>query len=590
MASRHLSQRDLKNEIRDLADRFPTASDDELFLMWFLHAYVTDDERKAHAALTGCPRDKGIDAILIDDRARTVVVVQGKYRQHLATKRESRGDIASFAELASSISGSNEGFRSLVTDLDPGTRRRIEEARNFVNKRDFRLWLYYVTMGRCSDELRSEAKRIVRSAEAKADIRIIDGREVLLLLADYLDGVAPPVPSLELEMEEGHGIHTDGALRRYDEKTGIESWVFSMNGRDVADIYNQTGDRLFARNVRGFLGDTNINMSMEYTLNHEASHFWYYNNGITIVCDDAEMIGKKGRDVLRVSNPQVINGQQTTRELQRNYAESRKSSVIVRVIRVSRQPDESPEKFERLISRIVVATNFQNKVLPSDLRSNDHKQIQIERELRKFGYYYLRKRKTKSEAWSSCGSVKDIIKKEDLARAVAACDLDPSIVRNVGKEGLFNDRYYNLVFPTTDPYYYLPRYWLVKQAEYEAGGYPERAYAKWLVVHFTWQQIESELRKKALSEGFADAWFKNRRSCDHLLHAIGHVFKASLKFYRYKKGKGAKALDVSGFFKRKGLDSAFETFWTSSRNGSRGKFRRYLRKWESALQTECELT
>jgi hypothetical protein len=44
----------------------------------------------------------------------------------------------------------------------------------------------------------------------------------MLLLADYIDGVAPPVPSLDLEIETG-------IFHRYDSKTDIEAWVFSMN-------------------------------------------------------------------------------------------------------------------------------------------------------------------------------------------------------------------------------------------------------------------------------------------------------------------------------------------------------------------------
>ena len=40
-------------------------------------------------------------------------------------------------------------------------------------------------------------------------------------------------------------------------------------------------------NVRGFLGSTEINRGMEATLTREPEYFWYYNNGVTIVCDDA---------------------------------------------------------------------------------------------------------------------------------------------------------------------------------------------------------------------------------------------------------------------------------------------------------------
>jgi hypothetical protein len=54
---------------------------------------------------------------------------------------------------------------------------------------------------------------------------------------------------------------------------------------------------------------------MRDTLKEKPERFWYYNNGITIVCDRATRIQERGKDRLRIENPQIINGQQTTRVL-----------------------------------------------------------------------------------------------------------------------------------------------------------------------------------------------------------------------------------------------------------------------------------
>jgi hypothetical protein len=168
--------------------------------------------------------------------------------------------------------------------------------------------MLYATLGRCSSALRDEGDRIVAKADASASFMLFDGKRILVLLADYLDGVAPPIPSLDLEIESGHGIRTAGVFNRYDSKTDIESWVFSMTGGAVASLFGAAGTRLFARNVRGFLGSTEINKGMEATLAEEPEYFWYYNNGITIVCDDAKQESARGRNILRVTNPQIING------------------------------------------------------------------------------------------------------------------------------------------------------------------------------------------------------------------------------------------------------------------------------------------
>src|SRR6185436_7481608 len=193
---------------------------------------------------------------------------------------------------------------------------------------------------------------IVRVADSSITLQLFDGKRIILLLSDYFDGVAPPVPSLDLEIESGGGVRTAGVFNRYDRKTDIESWVFSMTDAAVAGLFERAGTRLFARNVRGFLGSTEINRGMEATLAKEPEYFWYYNNGVTIVCDDAKQESSRGHNILRVTNPQVINGQQTTRTLARTVRKGVRASVLVRVIRVPREKHDKANYFEMLVSRI----------------------------------------------------------------------------------------------------------------------------------------------------------------------------------------------------------------------------------------------
>jgi hypothetical protein len=325
---------------------------------------------------------------------------------------------------------------------------------------------------------------------------------------------------------------------------------------------------------------------METTLRKEPEYFWYYNNGISIICDEAEETSSHGKDVLRVQNPQVINGQQTTRTLAKAAAQNSKASVTVRVIRVPRDENGNLNYFDALVSQIVSATNWQNAIRPSDLISNDRRQIEIERQLRKLGYWYIRKRQTRSEAKAVAGSQRFfMLTKEDLAQAVAACDLDPVVVRE-GKERLFEERLYGHVFPNTDPYYYLCRYWLMGCVAYAAMGYPERAYAKWLVLNFMWSHLAPLVRAKTGAERFRSAWENGGNVLYYLWRANNAVFNAALRFYRLRRGKGAKALDVSTFFKRRNLHREFEKFWRGSANQARPAFQKAWKKLEKALAEE----
>src|SRR5439155_9525524 len=140
------------------------------------------------------------------------------------------------------------------------------------------------------------------------------------------------------------------------------------------------------------------------------------------------------------------------------------------------------------------ATNSQNSVRPSDLMSNDRRQIDIERQLRNRGYWYIRKRQTKKEVRrGGAGRNYVLVKKEELAQAVAACDLDPSILRE-GTDRLFEEKLYPRVFPNVDARYYLARYWVVRHAKYGVKKGPDRSYAKWLVANFVWSRLGPRLR------------------------------------------------------------------------------------------------
>jgi hypothetical protein len=290
-----------------------------------------------------------------------------------------------------------------------------------------------------------------------------------------------------------------------------------------------------------------------------------------------------------VSNPQVINGQQTTRTLAAHLKESAHASVLVKVMQVPREAGGGEDVFDTLLSRIVGGTNFQNAIKPSDLMSNDRRQIEIERSLRKLGYIYLRKRQSKGDARRSLGGKGyTVIKSWEIAQAVAGCDLDPVIVRS-GKENLFEESLYTQVFPTLDPNYYLNRYWLYRAVSYRSKGYPQRGYAKWLTLNFMWSQMGHFIRSRQNAEAFRLLSERNQPVLlQHLHAAIDQVFVGAQRFYSVNKGKGDTAVDVSTFFRHtKGRHQQFEQLWNDTGDKIRKSFLRRLERVQEAI-TEFE--
>ena len=127
-----------------------------------------------------------------------------------------------------------------------------------------------------------------------------------------------------------------------------------------------------------------MNDAIIKTVQEEPARFRYLNNGLTIVCDEATFSRGRGRGgELKLSNPQIVNGQQTSRSLASvPRASADRVEVITRVVQIDREQVDEDE-YDRLVSSIVRATNLQSAVPYSDLIANDKMQVELQRTLRR---------------------------------------------------------------------------------------------------------------------------------------------------------------------------------------------------------------
>lgn len=564
----------LADEVQQIRKEIPALKDDNAFVLWFLRAFLADSEESAKSALTGQSGDKNLDAILIDENAKQVHLIQGKY--HRSAKPEKRNDVMAFADWATVPWSERQIRGAFYSKLAPLTQKKMDHAINRVKQRGYELRLYFVTTGTVSATIRNDAEYKAMQAPKQPQIQILDGKRVSQVFHDYVYGIAPAVPTLFLRISESGAATTEGVHHRFDPSTEIESWVFSMAAADVGGLFKKSGIRLFARNIRGYLGESpDINDAMAKTVKSEPENFWYYNNGVTIVCDEAKREVEGGSDVLRVERAQVINGQQTTRTLERTP--SRQASVLVKVIRIPRAAEDHA-RYEDLVSSIVRATNWQNPITPSDLISNDYIQVYLEREFRKRGYQYLRKRESKSEARRRADSQSYFqISKFELAQSVAGSDSDPAIVRQ-GKEALFDERNYRSIFKTESVEFYLKRYWLLRSVNSVAYGKSrEYKYAKWLAYNRVYDLVSQVMSSKDLSLKFRIACETNDvRTLTPLRNLIFTVFRAAISFYRKNSGTGKDRTDWPTFIKASGQHTAFAQHWRSAEKARTKTVRRRL--------------
>jgi AIPR protein len=148
---------------------------------------------------------------------------------------------------------------------------------------------------------------------------------------------------------------------------------------EVAKWWHDYNRSLCTRNLRHLLPSSEVNAALEKTLKAEADNFWYFNNGITIVCDsiDKAIYGAPKRDVglFKCEGVSIVNGAQTVGTIGTTLSDSKTAEdqpgwIQVRIISL----DKAPPDFDRRITR---ATNFQNAVRGRDFAAMDPTQQRL---------------------------------------------------------------------------------------------------------------------------------------------------------------------------------------------------------------------
>lgn len=162
----------------------------------------------------------------------------------------------------------------------------------------------------------------------------------------------------------------------------LKGFVFTVNLFDLVQIYNKIGDDLFLKNVRlGIKEQFGVDNAIKDTLKNEPQHFWFRNNGITILTEDPELafdrvnelvLKREGKEELDFS---VINGAQTITaaaeyyfnpqyqnpEFTEQMKKSKQAQVIIRIIQIIDKNASDEAK------KISIALNRQKPIKAEDI-------------------------------------------------------------------------------------------------------------------------------------------------------------------------------------------------------------------------------
>lgn len=205
----------------------------------------------------------------------------------------------------------------------------------------------------------------------------------------------------------------------------------------VKNEAGQIADSLFEFNVRDYQSSAAVNKEIAATLavKDDTADFWWLNNGITILAEEAGAQDNK----LTIKNPIVVNGLQTSHEIHRYFAAGGKDdadrSVQVRVLVID---DEARR------DRVIKATNSQTSIKPASLHATEPFQRKIEDFLLQLGIFYDRRK----DYWRNKGKpAAKIIGIDRLAQSVMAILLErPHDARARPTTIMKDDDSYQLLF------------------------------------------------------------------------------------------------------------------------------------------------
>lgn len=168
---------------------------------------------------------------------------------------------------------------------------------------------------------------------------------------------------------------------------GEDAVIVNVSAFSIKQLYAQHSTNLLSRNLRYHITGRDVDKGIANTINTKPDHFWFRNNGLTILCDKYEIDGKE----VKLWNFSIINGGQTTFAIHKNgnINEAKDLFLPCKIIKTLGETEDEKNIFSLEIAK---ATNSQKAIKPGDLRANAPEQIRFAQAMRGIGVFYQTKR------------------------------------------------------------------------------------------------------------------------------------------------------------------------------------------------------
>jgi hypothetical protein len=323
------------------------------------------DDQTAVQCVTDGTGDNGINSVYYDAAERNCLLVQSKWVSSGNGSFEV-GDVHKFVQ----------GVRDLLeARFDRFNEKMLRHKdKVFTALSDaaarFTIILAYTGEQPLSDEAMVPLNELLSEMNSPSEVMILRALNQRELHGIVAAGAAGEAVDLEVMLHQW-GMLQAPYLAYYGQVavTDIASW-------------SQFGTRLTAKNLRQFKGLTEVNESIAKTLISNSERFWYFNNGITILCESLRKkpLGGPNNETgtFECHGASVVNGAQTVGTIgdvaKSNSLAMSGGRVLVRLVSL----EECPPGFGDELTR---AANTQNRIEKRDFATLDPNQKRLRTEL-----------------------------------------------------------------------------------------------------------------------------------------------------------------------------------------------------------------
>lgn len=372
----------------------------------FIHLYLKvmfglTDFQQRERTITDGVYDGGIDGYYIDTEAKTIHIIQSKFRT--TEKNFEAKEILLEELLAMDVNRILEG--ETTDELGNAYNGKILQLQREVSSLpDVARYSYRVVV---LANLKGVSPAKLRQLTGGFAAEVFDfAKTYLQLVFPVLTGTYFTASDIAIPIDLSN--KSSGSKISYNVTTrygNCEITVLFVPTLEIAKAMHKYKNTILKYNPRSYLDleGHSVNSAIRATiLQTESNEFALFNNGITMLSEETninEKIGQKNKAQLQVKNPQILNGGQTSFTLSRIYAENPGSAestfadkeVLLKVITLL-DGNASASKLH-LIDEISNATNKQTPVINADRFANEEFHVQVQRMVFEgYGLLYERKR------------------------------------------------------------------------------------------------------------------------------------------------------------------------------------------------------